>query len=121
VSSLRRFVFHLLFSSLQFLHQGGVSRFIDGCLVRLVKRRSVQQTCVTLAQFATDALVSSAHRDRVEHLVGDEPRHSLPIAVERFLVQLRANSFPAMRRQHGFIRPSRGIECDLLPHSFGAD
>src|SRR5690242_19314193 len=79
---------------IKFSRQRREARLIHRYFVGLIKRKPIQQPSVTLTQFPADSLVGAADCDLMEHLVGDEVRHSFPVSFADFAVQFRHDSFP---------------------------
>src|SRR5262249_53201311 len=83
-----------------------------GRLVGLVERRAVEQAGIALPDLAPDVLVGARDRVRLDHLVGDEIGHALPVALHRLAMERRHQLLPAAGRQDGLVGARRGVERD---------
>jgi hypothetical protein len=77
---------------------------------------AVVEAAIALADLRADLLEAAAHREEVEHLVGDEIGHALPVARQRLGVKPRHEILEALGREHGLVGSSGRVEGDLLLH-----
>src|SRR5712691_2358853 len=100
--------------AVELLHQRGQSRIAEIGLVGLIERGAVEEPPVALHDLVVQLVIGHRHRIGVEHLVGDQLGHALPVAFHALLVELGRQSAPAVDVEHGLIGPRRGVEGDLL-------
>src|SRR6185503_18869606 len=81
-----------------------------------VEAESIQHARVFLLDQIGEVVDQALHGVDLQHLVGDERRHSRPITLGRLLVELDAGLAPAMRLEDADVRARRRVEGDLLAH-----
>jgi hypothetical protein len=79
---------------------GAPPGIVEGRLEGRVELGAVVQPAIALADLRADLLEAAAHREEVEHLVGDEIGHPLPVARQRLGVKPRHEIFEAVDREH---------------------
>src|SRR5215467_5522976 len=98
------------------LHQRREARVAHVGLIGLIERDAVEQARVALHHLVVELVVGRGDRVGVEHLVGDEIGHGLPVALHALPVELSGEAAPAVHVEHGLIRARGGVEGDLLLH-----
>src|SRR5499433_240867 len=98
------------------LHQRRQARVAHVGLIGLIERDAVEQARVALHHLVVELVVGRGDRVGVEHLVGDEIGHALPVALHALPVELSGEAAPAVHVEHGLIRAGGGVEGDLLLH-----
>src|SRR3989454_6162470 len=81
--------------TIELLHQRRQSRIAEIGLVGLIERGAVEEPLVALHDLVVQLVVGRRHRVGVEHLVGDELGHALPVALHALLVELGRQPAPA--------------------------
>src|SRR2546422_898114 len=100
--------------TIELLHQGRQSRIAEIGLVGLIERGAVEEPLVALRDLVVQLVVGRRHPVGVEHLVGDELGHALPVAFHALLVELGRQPAPAVDVEDGLVGARGGVEGDLL-------
>src|SRR5262245_53352964 len=103
-------------SAVEGLDEGGQPRIVLARRIGLIERGAVEQPRVAPLHGRLQTIVGSRHGIRVEHLVGDELGHALPVTFDGLPMELGGEVAPAMTLEHGLIGPRRSVEGDLLLH-----
>src|SRR5262249_10065345 len=96
------------------LHQRRQARAAHAGLIGLIERDAVEQARVALHHLVAELVVGRGDRIGVEHFVGDEIGHGLPVALHALPVELSGEAAPAVHVEHGLIRAGGGVKGDLL-------
>src|SRR5438094_10210852 len=102
--------------AVELVDESGQARVVEPGFPGLVERRAVEETRVAFLELPPDRRVRSGDGERLDHLVGDQVGHALPVPLDGLPVERGGEALPPVGGEHGLVGARRGVEGDLRLH-----